>query len=75
MHAVEQAPNFLDQKEPAFKKLRGTMDSRFRKLRQKGVGADVKHAGVFTSQEENLSWERGVLGAHGPFALLRTVFH
>ena len=69
-----RAPKFLDQKEPTFRKLHGTMDSLFRKLRQEGVGAVVKHAGVFTAEKENLLWEHGVLGTHNPLSLLCAVF-
>ena len=49
-----QAPKFLDQKESTFRKLHGTMDSLFRKLKLEGVRADVKHAGVLTAKKENL---------------------
>ena len=69
-----RTPNFLDQKAADFKELHGTMDSLFRKLRQEGIGAEVKHAGMFTREEENCLWEKRVLGARNPFALLRSVF-
>ena len=69
------APNFLDQKDGAFKKLHGTMDTHFRALRQQGVGAKVNHAKIITSEEECLMWERGVMGTTSPLALLRAVFY
>ncbi len=53
-------PNFLDSKDVRFKKLQGTMDTQFRKLRQAGVGAEVKHAGIITEQEESLFWDLGI---------------
>ena len=56
-----RAPKFLDQKEPTFRKLHGTMDSLFRKLRQEGVGAVIKHAGMFTAEKENLLWVHTLL--------------
>ena len=68
-----QAPNFQDQKESTFRKLHDTMDSLFRKLRQEGVRADVKHDSVFTTEEESLLWKHGVLGTHYPLSLLCAV--
>ena len=68
------APNFLDQKDGAFKKLHGTMDTHFRALRQQGVGAKITHAKIISFDEEDLLWERGVMGTSTPLALLRAVF-
>lgn len=69
------APNFLDQKDGTFKKLHGTMDNHFHSLRQLGVGAKVNHAKIITSEEEDLMWERGVMGTNAPLALLQAVFY
>ena len=72
--ADPKAPNFLDQKDSDFKKLHGTMDTYFRALTQQGVGAQVHHAKLLTSEEENLMWELGVMGTDTPRALLQAVF-
>ena len=69
-----ECPNFMDRKHPAFRELSGAMAVRFRELREKGVGAVVKHAVVVTSAEEDLLWESGVIGDHSPIALQRAVF-
>ena len=71
----QYAPNFLDQKDGAFKKLHGTMDTHFRSLRQQGVGAKIKHAKIISSEDEDLMWERGVMGITSPVALLQAVFY
>ena len=73
--AVHPYPNFLDPKDVRFKKLQGTMDTRFRKLRQEGVGAEVKHNGIISPDEENTFWELGILDMYTPLALLRSVFY
>ena len=73
--SVQQYPNFLDPKDVRFKKLQGTMDTHFRKLRQAGVGAAVKHSGTISPHEEDLFWELGILGTSTPLALLRSVFY
>ena len=73
--SVQQYPNFLDPKDVRFRKLQGTMDTHFRKLRQAGVGAEVKHSGTISPHEEDLFWELGNLGTSTPLALLRSVFY
>ena len=70
----QYAPNFLDQKDGAFKKLHGTMDTHFRSLRQQGVGAKIKHAKIICSEDEDLMWECGVMGTTS-LALLQAVFY
>ena len=77
-HARSVRPNtsnFLDPKDVQFRDLHGTMDTLFRKLRKAGAGTDVKHSTVITAEEENLLWERGVLGMSTLLPLLRNVFY
>ena len=63
MRSIDPAcPNILDTSDVRFRDLHSTIDATFRKLREDGVGAEVKHASVITKQEENLLWEKGVLG-------------
>ena len=52
-------------------KLHGTMDT---KLRQQGIGAQLKHTGYITPNEEELFWKSGILGVSSPLAL-RSVFY
>ncbi len=50
--------NFL-KSNSRFKELRGACDSVPRQLRESGVGADVKHAAVISSSEEQqLCWKK-----------------
>ena len=46
-----------------------------RELRQKGVAVGVKHSEVISSSEEELLWEKGILGIDSPAALLNAVFY
>ena len=76
MRSIDPAcPNILDTSDVRFRDLHSTIDATFRKLREDGVGAEVKHASVITKQEENLLWEKGVLGTKSPLSLLRSVFY
>ena len=70
----EDCPNFLDKKDPRFRDLRGACDNVSRKLREEGVGADVKHAAIFTPEEEEKLWNTGSIGIQSPKALVRAVF-
>ena len=47
-------PNFMNRKDRSFRELTGALQVRFRKLREEGVGAVVKHAAVVTEDEEDM---------------------
>ena len=48
---------------------------RHHKARTIGIGAEIKHTGTTSMEEENLLWERGVLGTGTPLALTCSVFY
>ena len=48
--------------------------THFRSLRQ-GVGAKVEHAKIISSEDEDLMWERGVMGTTSFHALLQAAFY
>ena len=58
-----------------FDGLRAAIDNLSRQLRSNGIGAEVKHAEVITTDEENSLWTNGVLGTQSPKALLAAVFY
>ena len=45
-----------------------------RELHREGVGANVKHAAVFSSAEENALWDLKVISDRAPVTLQRAVF-
>lgn len=65
----------MDTSDFRFKGMHSIIDAHFRELQNDGVGASVKHAGLIEKDEENLLWERGVLGDDTPERLLRAVFY
>ena len=67
--------NFLDKRDARFSMLHKSLDSLFRELRTKIIGAIVQHAQPFTKEEEQLLWERRVLGTSTPKSLLNAVFY
>ena len=68
-------PNFLDKKDRRFSVLHKSLDKIFRDLRTNNIGTTVKHAEIFTAKEEDMLWEKEVLGTHSPKALLNAVFY
>ena len=71
---AEEPFNIFDKNDHRFRGFRGTCDTEFQRLHQNGVGADVKHAEIITSEEEETLWSAGVLGVSSPKALLRAIF-
>ena len=52
-----------------------TLDSVSSELHRKGIGAQRKSASVITFEDENVLWERGLLGDDSPRVLQHTVFY
>ena len=67
-------PNFLDKSDPRFRELRAACDNVARRLRKDGVGAEVKHAEVFTEKDKLKLWETGTIGTTNPLALV-SIYH
>ena len=40
-----------------------------------GIGAEVKHTEVFSTDEEDVLWETGTLGTGSPSSLMNAVFY
>ena len=40
-----------------------------------GIGAEVKHAEVFTTDEEDMLWKTGTLGTGSPSSLVNEAFY
>ena len=72
---VPGALNFLDKGDQRFKALHNSLDSLFRDLRTKNIGTRVKHAEVFTKEEEQMLWDKGILGTSNPQSLLNAAFY
>ncbi len=71
---VRTCPNFMNRKDPSFRELTGAIQVRYRELREKGIGAVVKHASIVSADEEDALWSTNVIGDHDPLALQRAVF-
>lgn len=58
-----------------FMQLRNTVDTIMKERRRKGIGMTTKQAEIITIGEEDMLWEKGVLGDDTPRKLMRTVFY
>ena len=74
LHTNKVPFNIFDKDDLRFREVRYTLDTLCVELRKEGIGADVSHVPVITSEHENIMWESGVLGFEPPEALLRAVF-
>ena len=63
----------MNREDPTFKELTGSLRVTCRELRREGVGANVKHAAVFSPAEENALWDLKVSSDHAPVTLQRAV--
>jgi hypothetical protein len=62
-------------KDPEFHGFRCSLDAEMKRLQSKGVGSVHKQAEPFTTEEEELLWEKKILGDHSPDALLNTMVY
>ena len=65
----------MDRKDRRFANLNGAISSVFRKLREEGIGALVKHAPVISPEEEEKLWSSKVLGTSSPLQLQQAIFY
>ena len=64
------APNIFSEEDPRFSNLRGTRDTVARQLREEGVGAFTKETEIISIEDEQVIWQKNVMGTHSPKALL-----
>ena len=63
-------------KNPEFEEFRQTLDAEMKRLRRvPGVPVGPKRAEPISGAEEELLWEKGVLGSHSPQALVDTMVY
>lgn len=60
-------------KDPQFDDFRSSLDAEMKRLQASGVGSARKQAEPLTLEEEELLWEKKLLGDHSPKALLNTM--
>ena len=60
-------------KDPQFVDFRSSLDAELKRLQASGVGSVRKQAEPLTLEEEELLWEKRLLGDHSPEASLNTM--
>ena len=61
-------------KEEAYADFRSTLDAEMKRLKRAGMGSHRRQAEPLTQEEEELLWEKRILGDYSPQALLNSVF-
>ena len=72
---VNGKPNIDFFKDVEFADFRTSLDAEMKRLQAKGKGSGKKQAEPLTTEEEEMLWNRKILGDHNPQALLHTVFY
>ncbi len=63
-----------DSKDPEFSQFRSSLNAEMKRLQATGLGSTRKQAEPFSMQEEELLWEKNLLGDHCPsWSLLNTM--
>ena len=62
-------------KDPEFATFRSSLDAEMKRLQAQGIGSKKKQAEVLTEEEEDLLWEKGLLGDSTPQSLLDTMVY
>ena len=60
-------------KDPEFANLKSSLDAEMKKIQASGKGSIKKQAEPLSLEEEELLWEKKLLGDHSPEALLNTI--
>ena len=60
-------------KDKEFSKFRNVLDSEMKRLQAVGLGTGQRKAEVISFEDEELMWEKGILGDDNPQSLLDTM--
>ena len=61
--------------DPDFKELQNALDASMRDAAKKGLGLKTKRVDIITFEQENIMWEKGILGDKDPQTLLDTMVY
>lgn len=61
--------------DPNFKELQNTLDNVMKTRAAQGMGLHVRRAQVITKSQENVLWQKGLLGESSPQVLLDTMLY
>lgn len=67
--------NFLDNNDKRFYNFRKTLDARMKEISSKGIGLKKKQADPISPDDENLLWDKNLLGSGSSKSMLNTVFY
>ena len=62
-------------KHPSFSDFRASLDAEMKRLQIAGIGSIKKQAEPLTIEEEELLWQKKLLGDHNPQSLLNTMMY
>jgi hypothetical protein len=66
--------NFLNPSDDRFARTRRVLDARMKSLVAQGIGTTTRQADPILPEQENVLWEKGILGSSSAKSLQNTVF-
>lgn len=67
--------DIFSKKDARFRGFQSTMELVFQNLHKEGIGTETKCAEAISAEEEAALWEKGIIGASSPLALVRAIFY
>ena len=75
LHFELQGTSYKLLSDPLFLELKNTLDRKMQERARAGVGTNKKQAQPFTVEEEEILWQKNVLGLSKPSQLLNTLVY
>ena len=73
LHVSGKKYKFLQDER--FEMIKNTLDREMRDRAKDGIGNDVKRADVISLEEEEILWEKGILGFHDQYSLFNSMLY
>lgn len=73
LRANKRFVSFLDDTE--FNTMREVLDAKMKSLSKQGIGLTRRQADIISIDQENIMWQKGMLGTDSPKRLLDTLLY
>lgn len=75
LYLEQQGKPYRFLNEECFVQIKNTLDHIMKSRTQAGIGTEKRQAQIITKEEENIMWQKGILGMETPRRLLDTLVY